>query len=72
MYWEHFSVWLNKKVEVVHHLKVIEDTLIQHHELDNSIMSKEKKERKNIGYNKVSADNTNVRKTSKGGNLIPK
>ena len=59
---------------MVHHLKVIEDTLIKHHELDNSIMSKEKKERKDIGYKKDSADNTNVRmrKTSKGGNLIPK
>ena len=57
---------------MVHHLKVIEDTLIKHHELDNSIMSKEKKERKDIGYKKDSADNTNVRKTSRGGNLIPK
>ena len=53
-------------------MKVIEDTLIKHHELDNSIMSKEKKERKDIGYKKDSADNTNVRKTSKGDNLFPK
>ena len=48
-------------------MKVIEDTLIQNHELDNSIMSKEKKERKNIGYKKDSSDKHKREEDIKGG-----